>query len=167
MEKLTPEQIERLKLDSKKYYEYAQYFYVHDLPYYKEHFEGDIKRRNEIEKSKNKKRSMFVWGTIGLCFIALAAFAVISSGDGSRKNSVVENSSYDGSVRQCKNYLKDKLNDPDSYEPVEWSKVSEVGNGYLVRHKYRAKNGFGAMTLNSVVFKLDTKGEVIEMLGLE
>ena len=166
MEKLTPEQIERLKTtDAKKYYEYANYFYVHDLQYYKDFFEQDIKRRIEADNAQKRMHKLLTWGSVGLIFFALLVFAVFSGGEGGR--SKVENSSWDGSVKQCKKYLVSRLNDADSYESVEWYKVTETGNGYLVKHTYRARNGFGAKVLSTVLFKMDKDGDVIEMVKLE
>lgn len=74
----------------------------------------------------------------------------------------IENSAWDGSVYQVKNYLKKNLKDPDSYEGIEWSKVQENSNGtYTVRHKYRARNSFGGMVIENWVFELDENGNVI------
>lgn len=76
---------------------------------------------------------------------------------------VVHNSEWDGSVSQVKKFLKNTLNDPDSYESVEWGNVVEdptKEGGYLVRHKYRARNAFGGMIMKHQVFKLDSLGNV-------
>ena len=75
---------------------------------------------------------------------------------------VVYNSEWDGSVTQVEQYLKRSLNDADSYEAVEWSPVQKKGDGsYIVRHKYRAANGFGAKILVNEIFTLDARGNVI------
>ncbi len=79
----------------------------------------------------------------------------------------IENSAWDGSVYQVKNYLKKNLKDPDSYEGIEWSKVQKNANGtYTVRHKYRARNSFGGMIIENWVFELDEKGTVISATQL-
>lgn len=75
----------------------------------------------------------------------------------------VENSSFDGSVSQVKKYLKKNLKDPKSYESIEWGEVIENENGYMVRHKYRAKNSFGGYTIENNVFHLDLKGNIIDV----
>lgn len=75
----------------------------------------------------------------------------------------VENSAWDGSVSQVKKYLKSNLKDPDSYESIEWGNVVETDNGYMVRHKYRAKNSFGGYMVENNVFYLDFQGNVISV----
>lgn len=73
---------------------------------------------------------------------------------------VVYNDEWDGSVRQVKEYLKDNLNDPNSYDAVEWSPVIQQPEtkDFSVRHKYRAKNAFGATILFNQVFIMDSIG---------
>ena len=73
----------------------------------------------------------------------------------------VENSTYDGSVSKVEAYLKSNLKDVSSYQSIEWSIVTPTDNGYMVRHKYRAKNSFGAYELVNQVFYLNGNGEVI------
>lgn len=75
----------------------------------------------------------------------------------------VENSPWDGSVFQVKQYLKQYLKDPKSYESLEWSQVQENGSNYIVRHKYRAKNSFGGFVIENQVFTLNKNGEVISV----
>lgn len=75
-------------------------------------------------------------------------------------NAKVENSSWDGSVSQVKKYLKSTLKDPDSYKSVEWGNVVKTNNGYMVRHKYKAKNSFGGYVMENNVFYLDFSGNV-------
>ncbi len=77
---------------------------------------------------------------------------------------IVSNSAIDASVYQVENYLGKNLNDPDSYEGVEWSEVVELDNGsFVVRHKYRAKNALGGYVTNNQVFTLSSKGVVIDV----
>ena len=76
----------------------------------------------------------------------------------------MQNSYLDASVSQVERYLKANLSDPDSYESMEWSAVNEMsGNGdyrYWVRHKYRAKNGYGGYVIENKIFYLDSNGNV-------
>lgn len=81
---------------------------------------------------------------------------------------VVVNSEFDGSVTQVENYLKNEyLKDPDSYQSIDWSTVQKVDNNsnckFIVRHKYRAKNGFGGYNVEEQVFFLDSTGKVVDM----
>ena len=75
----------------------------------------------------------------------------------------VENSAWDGSVSQVKKYLRSNLKDPDSYESIEWGNVVKTDNGYMVRHKYRAKNSFGGYMVDNNVFYLDFQGNVVSV----
>ena len=72
----------------------------------------------------------------------------------------VYNSEWDGSVYPVELYLKKNLKDPDSYEAIEWSKVQNTDDGYMVRHKYRAKNSFGGYVIENKIFYLNEKGHV-------
>lgn len=96
---------------------------------------------------------IFFWGFIG-------SEECSSSG---QNEEVVCNSGFDASVWQVENYLKKEyLFDPRSYEGIEWSAVNKKDNGgYWVRHKYRAKNGFGGYVIENKVFHLDASGKVI------
>lgn len=79
----------------------------------------------------------------------------------------VKNSAWDGSVKQVKEYLKyNYLRDPDSYESIEWSEVKRKDDGYYVRHKYRAKNGFGGYVVANQLFHLDFSGNVVDIKDL-
>ena len=58
-----------------------------------------------------------------------------------------ENNSWDGSVSCVKYPLKRMLKDPGSFKPIEWSYVIDMDTHWAVRVKYRAKNSFGAYTI--------------------
>ena len=73
----------------------------------------------------------------------------------------VENNSYDGSVWQVKQYLDKTLKDPDSYESIEWGKVTRNAQGYEVRHKFRAKNSFGGYVIEEYIYQIDMQGNVV------
>lgn len=72
----------------------------------------------------------------------------------------VKNSSWDGSVSQVVKYLKNNLKDPNSYESIEWGNVTETDNGYVVRHKYKAKNSFGGYVIEHQLFYIDWQGNI-------
>jgi hypothetical protein len=78
-------------------------------------------------------------------------------------NAVVANSPWDGSVSQVKDWLKEHLRDPDSLEFADWSPVVKTANGYRVRVKYRAKNGFGGYEVEERFFTLDEAGNVTDV----
>lgn len=79
----------------------------------------------------------------------------------------IKNSSWDGSVSQVKKYLKQNLTDPGSYESIEWSEVAKTESGYMVRHKYRAKNSFGGYVVQNQVFYINSSGTVTSVKDYE
>lgn len=116
---------------------------------------------------------VIIGGVIGLFLLGQCSSPSSTSGGKSASSSsssepactdVVCNSAWDASVRQVERYLKDTLKDPDSYQGIEWSKVSKTGSGFMVRHKYRAKNSFGGYVVDNSVFLLDAQGKVIGAL---
>jgi hypothetical protein len=78
----------------------------------------------------------------------------------------VKNNKWNGGVKQVEDYLELTLRDPDSYESIEWSEVKEKADGYYVRHKYRAKNGFGGYVVANQLFHLDFSGNVVDVKDL-
>lgn len=81
---------------------------------------------------------------------------------------IVRNNSGDSSVYQVVDYLKRNLKDPDSYQPIEWSKVVKISEyEYRVRHKYRAKNSFGGYVIEEKIFSLDEKGNINRYMDVE
>jgi len=78
-------------------------------------------------------------------------------------NVKVQNDPWDGSVSQVKDYLKDNLKDPKSYESIEWSEVQRAGDNYKVRHKYRAKNSYGGYVIENQVFTINKQGQIIDI----
>lgn len=63
-------------------------------------------------------------------------------------------------------YLDSALNDPHSYESLNFSTVKKhferksdaksIMNGWEISHTYRAKNGFGALGIHTTVFEIDS-----------
>jgi len=75
----------------------------------------------------------------------------------------VYGSALDGSVQQVKDYLVKSLNDADSVEYVEWTRVLKTGVGYQVTVVYRAKNAYGAFIRTDQTFTLNHKGNVTDV----
>lgn len=120
-----------------------------------------------------KKRStlltaLMIIGGI-LTVLVVIGFIVGPRGARTPKAATVENSSWDGSVSQVERYLESTLKDPDSYEGIEWSPVSnlpkelEDGSIYVVRHKYRAKNSFGGYVVANQQFWINRQGTVVNV----
>lgn len=68
-------------------------------------------------------------------------------------------SSWDGSHRAVKNYVEDEMRDPDSFEHIETriTAVNEKGKHTLIM-KYRARNGFGGMTVGVATATVENAG---------
>lgn len=71
-------------------------------------------------------------------------------------------SAWDGSHRQLTKIIKKSMNDPDSYDHVETT-YKDTGKDLLIITKYRGKNGFGGVVINSLKAKADYDGNVIEI----
>ena len=80
-----------------------------------------------------------------------------------KRPSVVSNSSWDGSVSHVQAYFDRTLRDPSSFEAIKWGNVVHTCDGYTVAVTYRARNGFGGMTVASEVFFMDRSGSVVSV----
>jgi hypothetical protein len=76
---------------------------------------------------------------------------------------IVYNSSFDGSVAQVKEYIKDNAKNPRTLQFSEWSPVQQTGTGFIVRCKYRGENSFGGMAVENQIFFLDSQGTIINV----
>lgn len=76
-------------------------------------------------------------------------------------------SAWDGSHRQLERWIKKNLKDPDSYEHIETSYIDKGGNELVVLTKYRARNGFGGMTIGQTAARANIDGSLIEVLASE
>ena len=67
-------------------------------------------------------------------------------------------SSWNGSHRGVKNYIVDRLRDPDSFEHVETRITPVNANGeHTLIMQYRARNGFGGMNVEYVTARVDNE----------
>lgn len=91
-----------------------------------------------------------------LTFIVCAALLV---------SSCATKNSEDKIKKIVKLYLDSTLKDPKSYEPISLvidtlteTEGMDKGRlyGYMVTHSFRAKNGFGALDINDMEFKIDS-----------
>ena len=119
-------------------------------------------------QNQNKNYGCLVIIIIAVIIGIYGAMSGDSGEAGSDNTEIVSNSAYDGSVYQVERYLKTEyLKDPDSYESIEWSKVQKDNSNslykYYVRHKYRAKNGFGGYVVEQKIFYLDQSGNVVNV----
>lgn len=75
-------------------------------------------------------------------------------------------SSWDGSLPSLKNYIKENLQNPDSFEHVETS-FRDDGDGLTVKMKYRGENGFGAIRTQTAIVKTDYEGNILNLISNE
>ncbi|MBP5722742.1 MAG: hypothetical protein J6X18_04095 [Bacteroidales bacterium] len=73
-----------------------------------------------------------------------------------------EQSRNDGSVQIVKDYIEENAKYPRSIRYKEWSKVTDYGDMWVVRCKFKGKNSFGEVTDNDMWFYIQN-GEVVKM----
>jgi hypothetical protein len=73
-------------------------------------------------------------------------------------------SAWDGSHRGLVEYVKNNMNDPRSFEHVE-TKYGDRGNHLIVEMRFRGKNAFGGVVVNSVRARCGLDGNVIEIIS--
>ena len=73
-------------------------------------------------------------------------------------------SSYDGSHYELTKYIKDQMNDDDSYEHIETTYIDK-GDFILLQTRFKGKNAFGGIVKNNIQAKADTNGNLIEILN--
>ena len=73
-----------------------------------------------------------------------------------------EQSRNDGSVQVVKDYIEENAKYPRSIRYKEWSKVTDYGDMWVVRCKFKGKNSFGEVTDNDMWFYIQN-GKVVKM----
>ena len=124
------------------------------------------------QEKKKAKFNLSLLAIIALIVASIMAAGIFNDSTEPQKKesvAVVHNDELDGSVRQITQFLKKNLNDPGSYESVEWGPVTENPHTkwFIVRHKYRAKNGYGATQIYNQIFTLDSLGTVLSTSDVE
>ena len=71
--------------------------------------------------------------------------------------------SWDGSHMNLEKYIKDNMNDPNSYEHVE-TRYFDMKNHLVVITKFRGKNTFGGKIINTVKAEVDMQGNVTKII---
>jgi hypothetical protein len=71
---------------------------------------------------------------------------------------------WDGSHINLVKYLKENLNDPDSYEHVDTRYWDVSDSDIVVLMKYRAKNAFGGKILGAIKARTDINGNILKIL---
>lgn len=73
-------------------------------------------------------------------------------------------SSWDGSLPSFVDYIKENMNDPDSFDHVETTFRND-SDGMTVRMKYRGKNGFNATVTQTATCKVDYEGNFLYLIS--
>nr|NQU93701.1 hypothetical protein [Bacteroidota bacterium] len=70
---------------------------------------------------------------------------------------------WDGSHIGLTRYIKNNMNDPDSYEHIE-TKYWDMVDHLVVLTRFRGENPFGGKVINSIKAKVDLQGSVLEII---
>jgi len=73
-----------------------------------------------------------------------------------------EQSRKDGSVQIVMDYIEENAKYPRSIRYKEWSKVTDYGDMWVVRCKFKGKNSFGEIADNDMWFYIQN-GKVVKM----
>ncbi len=71
-------------------------------------------------------------------------------------------SAWDGSHIKLVAYVKERMNDPGSFEHVE-TRYGDRGDYIQVYMKFRGKNAFGALILQEILAKAEINGDILEV----
>ena len=106
----------------------------------------------------------------GIIWAVISISSFVDSLPDTPRDPILAQFGWDGSHRKLKNFIKTKMNDPDSYEHVETGRWGFQGANdyYLVRTTFRGKNAFGGMIINSVTAKVrKSDGAILEITDWE
>jgi len=74
--------------------------------------------------------------------------------------------SYDGSHIKLVRYVKEKMNDPKSFEHVK-TEYADKGDYIYLEMTFRGKNALGVLVLNKVTAKAKIDGQILEVQQIE
>lgn len=69
---------------------------------------------------------------------------------------------WDGSHSKLKRLVKDNMNDPDSFDHEETT-YDDKGKYVIIQMRYRGKNSFGALVIETITAKADIEGNIFEI----
>lgn len=73
----------------------------------------------------------------------------------------------DSSISGVKKYLKNNLDNFNSYKSIKWGETTKKGRFYMIEHEYKSKNSFGESSINNQIFTLDSKHRVLFVVDNE
>ena len=138
--------------------------------YYEVLFEDGTKQNNE---QKSSRKSLFDGSRESsiekkpfrkLLIVSLIIGAIIALITMIPSNSDSSPSKQDSAVMLgVKEYLRETLKDPKSYQEIEWSPSGVNSKGqYYIRHRYRAKNSLGGFVVEEKIFYLNNSYKVVD-----
>ena len=129
--------------------------------------------RRRVQKKKKKKSFLLINVFIVSCLF-LVLFSVLTDSKESNKPKTpaeartekIEKSfsAWDGSHYRLTKFIKNSMNDPNSYEHVE-TRYGDKGDHLIVSTTFRGKNAFGGVVKNMVTAKVDLNGNVIAIIS--
>ena len=72
-------------------------------------------------------------------------------------------SAWDGSCYNVERYIKEHMNDADSYEHVKTAYAIQKEDKILVETTYRGSNALGAKVINTNKFLIDIDGNILSV----
>ena len=114
-------------------------------------------------------RGWKIFGCLGVIFWVVLIGAVLISNEDSPEEIAQQKierlfNPWDGSHLELTKVIKSNLKDPDSFEHIETTYLIQ-GDSMIVQTKYRAKNSFGGVVVESVTAITDKEtGTVLEWM---
>ncbi|MBD3675152.1 MAG: hypothetical protein HUJ26_16670 [Planctomycetaceae bacterium] len=131
-----------------------------------------IRKQRRAPRKSHKKSSdngilkawLFMGGIMIVALLVVTQIEHSPPGPPSREEKIEDSfSTYDGSHRELVKMIKDRMNDPDSFEHVE-TKYWDKGDHLLIYMKFRGRNSFNAVITDEILAKADTEGNVFEII---
>ena len=129
----------------------------------------ETERAKYRKDKKDNRQAYLILSVVAVVFLAMVIWGKSKEkplryentpADATPTEAIVHNDKYDGSVWQVVDYVKKNTREPSSVKFIEWSELTFVDGAWIVRAKYRAKNGFGGYTVETTIFRLDQQGNV-------
>lgn len=122
----------------------------------KETLRNERIKQEQIYKRYKKK---IKWGSIIVLIISLYLYTKNTS------DYTYNNPRQQDIQMAVKNYLKQNLDDPDSYKSASWYgfTYNKADKTYSIWHQYRHRNEYNAVQLETQFFTLDSQKNVIQV----
>jgi len=142
--RITKETIQKLKkLPSAKYKQNKEYYKILvDMHPDNQQYKSKLKYYTKLLNQKEKKEKLAL----------------------EKANKIKKQfNNWDGSHNKLELYIKNRMNDPDSYKHVRTT-YSEKDNFLIVKTTFRGKNTFGGVVLNTIIATVDLNGNILKII---